>query len=192
MTANPVPSDCGAYFGALYRVARTVNSSLDVMQALDTIVGSTVEALGVKACSLRLLGPDGKRLMFGAAHGLSPNYRAKGAVDAAHSEVDRMALAADKPIYVADARTDPRFQYPEQARAEGIVSVLICPLRVQDQPIGVMRVYTGEPRTFSEAELELVEAIASLSALAIENGRLYERLDRNYQAAVEFGDRLFD
>jgi hypothetical protein len=28
--------------------------------------------------------------------------------------------------------------------------------------------------------------------LAIENGRLYERLDRNYQAALDFSDREFD
>ena len=65
-------------------------------------------------------------------------------------------------------------------------------MRVQDQPLGVMRVYTQVHREFSESECELVEAIASLSALAIENARLYERLDRNYQAAVDFGERLFD
>jgi GAF domain-containing protein len=95
-------------------------------------------------------------------------------------------------VQVADAQTDARFQYPEQAREEGIVSVLVTPLRVQDQSIGVMRVYAGAAREFSQAEIALIEAIASLSALAIENARLYERLNRNYQAAVEFGNRLFD
>ena len=179
-------------FDTLYGVARTVNSSLDIMQVLQTIVVSTAEALDAKACSLRLLGPDGRHLLFGAVHGLSLNYRAKGAVDVTRSEVDRLALSGDGLIYVADAQDDPRFQYPEEAREEGIVSVLVTPLRVKDQPIGVMRVYTQTHREFSEPECELVEAIASLSALAIENARLYERLDRNYQAAVEFGERLFD
>jgi GAF domain-containing protein len=191
MTRSDV-SDCGTYFGTLYRAARAVNSSLDVMQVLQLIVAEVPVALGVKACSLRLLGPDGKHLMFGAAHGLSANYRAKGPVLVEQSEMDRLALAGDAPVQVADARSDARFQYPEQAREEGIVSVLVTPLRVQDLPIGVLRVYTDAPRTFSGAEMELVQAIASLSALAIENGRLYERLDRNYQAAVEFGERLFD
>lgn len=180
------------YCQTLYRVARAVNSSLDVLQVLNMIVSSTAEAMKAKACSLRLLSPDGQRLFIGSAYGLSASYRAKGPVDVAHSEVDRLALTGDKPIYIADARSDPRFQYPEQAREEGIVSVVVVPLRVQDQPIGVMRVYTAAPRVFSEAELMLVEAIASLSALAIENGRLYERLDRNYRAAVDFGERLFD
>lgn len=183
---------CEDLFQALYHVARTVNSSLDTMQVLQTIVVSTVEALGAKACSVRLLGPDGKHLMFGAAHGLSANYRAKGLVLVEQSGIDREALSGATPVYVADARQDDRFQYPEQARAEGIVSVLVVPLRVQEQPIGVMRIYTGTQRTFGPRELALAEAIASLSALAIENGRLYERLHRNYLAAVEFGQREFE
>lgn len=183
---------CDNLFQTLYKVARTVNSSLDIMEILQTIVTSTTEALSARACSLRLLSPDGKHLMFGAAYGLSASYRSKGRVLIEQSNIDRLALAGDSAVFVSDARSDPRFQYPEQAREEGIVSVLVVPLRVQDQPIGVMRVYTGQPRTFSEAELALVESIASLSALAIENGRLYERLGRNYQAAVDFGERLFD
>ncbi len=186
------PDRCEDYFQTLYQVAKTVNSSLDVMQILNMIVTGTTEALRAKACSLRLLGPDGKHLMFGASCGLSVGYRTKGAVVLEQSEVDRLSLSTRQPVYVADARTDHRFQYPEQARAEGIVSVLVVPLLVQDQPIGVLRVYTGEPRVFSEAELTLVQAIASLSALAIENGRLYERLHRDYQAAIDFGERTFD
>lgn len=183
---------CEDLFQALYDVARTVNSSLDTMQVLQAIVASTTAALGVKACSVRLLGPDGKHMMFGAGHGLSANYRAKGLVSVERSGIDREALSSTTPLLVADARRDERFQYPEEAGAEGIVSVLVVPLRVQDQAIGVMRIYTDAPRVFGPREIALVEAIASLSALAIENGRLYERLHRNYRAAVEFGERLFD
>ncbi len=185
-------SKCDALFATLYRVARTVNSSLDVMQVLTMIVNTTAEALDAKACSLRLLSPDNKRLFIGAAYGLSASYRAKGPVDVTNSQVDQVALAQKKPVYISDAQTDPRFQYGEQARDEGIVSVVVVPLLVQDQPIGVMRVYGREARMFSAEELELLEAIASLSAVAIENGRLYERLDRNYQAALDFSDRIFD
>jgi GAF domain-containing protein len=162
------------------------------MQVLDVILESTVEALNVKACSLRLLSPDGKRLLVGAARGLSSSYRAKGPVDLAYSAVDCLALDQANPVYIADACTDSRFQYPEQAREEGIASILMVPVRVQDRPIGVLRVYTDAPREFNEAELELVVAITSLSALAIENARLYERLGCNYQAALDFSERTLD
>lgn len=186
--AEPTPD----LFKTLYTVARTVNSSLDIMEVLQQVVASTSAALGARACSLRLLGPDRKHLLFGAAHGLSAGYRAKGPVLMAQSEVDREALDAARAVYIADARLDARFQYPEQAREEGIVSVLVVPLLVQEQPVGVLRVYTPAERAFTERELALAEAIASLSALAIENSRLYERLNRNYQAALAFDQREFD
>ncbi|MGC8782435.1 MAG: GAF domain-containing protein [Anaerolineae bacterium] len=192
MSTDSFLSRCGVFFETLYRIARTVNSSLDVMQILPTVVSHTTEALGVKACSLRLLSPDHRRLFIGAAHGLSAGYRAKGPVDLEHSRVDQLALTQRQPVIIPDAQSDPRFQYGDQAREEGIVSVVVVPLFVQDEPIGVLRVYSGEPRSFSAEEIELLEAIASLSALAIENGRLYERLDRDYQAALEFNNRAFD
>jgi GAF domain-containing protein len=176
----------GTFFHTLSRVARTVNSSLDVMAILESIVAITAEALAAKACSLRLLGPDGRHLMFGVAHGLSAGYRAKGPVLTDQSGVDDLALESGETILVDDATADERFQYPEAAREEGIVTVLVAPLRAQGQPIGVLRVYMPQQHTFTADERELAEAIASLSALAIENGRLYERLDRNYRAAVEF------
>ncbi len=192
MSTELSASQCDVFFETLYRIARTVNSSLDVMQILPRVVAQTTEALGVKACSLRLLSPDRRRLFIGAAHGLSAGYRAKGPVDLAHSQVDQLALDHKQPVIIPNAQHDPRFQYGDRAREEGIVSVVVVPLFVQDQPIGVLRVYSGEARDFSAREIELLEAIASLSALAIENGRLYERLNRDYQAALAFGDRLFD
>jgi GAF domain-containing protein len=180
------PEPSGTFFHTLSRVARTVNSPLDVMAVLESIVAITAEALGAKACSLRLLGPDGRHLMFGVAHGLSAGYRAKGPVLTDQSGIDDLALESGEVIVVGDATADERFQYPDAAREEGIVTVLVAPLRAQDQPIGVLRVYMPQPHAFTADERELAEALASLSALAIENGRLYERLDRNYRAAVEF------
>ncbi len=180
------PEPYGTFFHTLSRVARAVNSSLDIMPVLDSIVSTTADALGAKACSLRLLGPDGRTLMFGVAHGLSAGYRAKGPVLTDQSGVDDLALERRETVVIADATADERFQYPDAAREEGIVTVLVTPMTAQDQVIGVLRVYMPERHEFTAGERELAEAIASLSALAIENGRLYERLDRNYRAAVEF------
>jgi hypothetical protein len=64
--------------------------------------------------------------------------------------------------------------------------------RAVNSSLDVMQVYTSTQHEFSEAELELVESIASLSALAIEHGRLYERLNRDYQVAVAFNDRVLN
>jgi GAF domain-containing protein len=179
------------YYRGLYEVARTINSSLDLGEVLQRVVKSTTEALKVKACSLRLLSADRKRLVFGAAYGLSEGYLRKGSIEVAKSGVDRQVLRGNT-VLIPDATQDSRFQYPERAREEGIRSVLVVPLATRDQIIGVMRVYTAERREFSEAEVEFLSLIADLSAMAIENARFYQLLKGDYETILTFRDRLFD
>jgi len=179
------------HYRALYEVARTIHSSLDLSEVLERVAKSTTEALKVKACSIRLLSNDRKRLIFGAGYGLSDAYLRKGAVEVAKSGVDRQVLRGNS-VLIPDATEDDRFQYPERARQEGIRSVLVVPLATRDQIIGVMRVYTAERREFTDQEIELLSLIADLSAMAIDNARLYQLLKGDYEMVLTFRDRLFD
>ncbi len=101
----------------------------------------------------------------------------------AQSEIDRLALQSLSPVVVGDARIDPRFRYPGGAK-EGIVSVLVVPLQVQSQSIGVLRVYTGESGHSARRNVNWPKPSPSLSAMAIENARLYERLDQPRCGAI--------
>jgi len=179
------------YYRCLYDVARAVSSSLDLGEVLQKITKSAAETLDAKASSLRLLSRDGKRLVFGAAHGLSQGYMRKGTVEVEKSGVDREVLAG-KAVVIPDATEDSRFQYPERAREEGIRSVLVVPLATHEKVIGVMRLYTAERRDFTDEEMEFLDLIADLSALAIDNARLYQLLKGDYESVVSFQDRLFD
>jgi GAF domain-containing protein len=75
---------------------------------------------------------------------------------------------------VENAPADDRIQYREEARAEGIASILSVPMLVKGRIIGVLRVYTAEPRRFSQKEIDLVSAIAEIGAIAIDNARTFE------------------
>lgn len=172
------------YYHTLYQTALTISSSLELDQVLQSVVTSITEAMDVKACGLRLFDPATGELRLSAVYGLSVNYLSKGPVDIAHSTVDSEALRG-KPVYVADVRTDPRFQYKEAAREEGLVSILCVPLEVHGESIGVMRVYTAEPTTFHEDDVQFLSVLASLSALAIENARLYANLKNSYHGVMD-------
>ncbi|HOO46025.1 MAG TPA: GAF domain-containing protein, partial [Deltaproteobacteria bacterium] len=130
------------YFIALYDVARVINASLDMTTVLEQIVQSVVEALNVKASSIRLLDSKKKILMMGAAHGLSKGYIRKGPVVIKESGLDQKALKGEL-IWIKNAQTDPDFQYGAGARTEGIKSVIVVPLKTENKVIGVLRVYTG-------------------------------------------------
>jgi signal transduction protein with GAF and PtsI domain len=163
------------YFVALYDVAKVINASLEPSEVLQEIVSCVVKAMPVKACSLRLLDVSEKKLLMGASCGLSADYLHKGPILVAGSGLDRKALKG-KPVFLKDAQTDKNFQYGEKAAVEGIRSVLVVPLMLEKKAVGVLRVYTEKTRAFSDAEVRFLEAVANLSAIALDNARLHKTL----------------
>ena len=179
------------YFEALYEVAKVINASLEPSEVLEKITCCVTEAMGVKACSLRLLYARGKRLLMGAACGLSKGYLVKGPVLVRESGIDRKALAG-KTIWIRDAQSDKGFQYTAEARKEKIRSVLVVPLLAGRKVIGVLRAYKGAERKFDRREIRFLEAVANLSAIALDNARLYNALKTNFDLVIEHKYRIDD
>lgn len=166
------------YFSALYDVARAINASLDPSQVLGEIVKSVVSALKLKAATIRLLDSRRSRLVLGAAFGLSDKYLHKGPVLIKESGIDRNVLAG-RSIWIRDAQEGENFQYPEMAKAEGIRSVQAMPLSVENKVIGVLRVYSATLREFTGREISFLEAAANLSAIALDNAMMHQKLQTN-------------
>ena len=162
---------------ALYQVGQAVNSTLDLEQVLGLIAESGARLMGMKACSIRLLEEDGLHLKVGAAYGLSAAYLDKGPVAVERSRINAEALAGNT-VQVVDATKDSRFQYPEEVIREGIRAVLCVPMQSMKRSIGCIRIYSGEPRSFSQQEVSLLRNLANLGAVAIENARDYAELQR--------------
>jgi GAF domain-containing protein len=101
-------------------------------------------------------------------------------VELARSPVDQEILAG-RASQLEDVTQDSSFQYPEEAAREGIVSVASVPLIAHGIPIGVLRVYSAKRRTFTDAEMRFLTAVADLAALSIDNARLYEAMRHNYE-----------
>lgn len=166
------------YYHSLYEIAATLNSVRAPDEILHSIVKSVAEALEAKGCALMLLTPDKSTLLHAAAYGLSDRYVRKGPVSADKS----IAKALEgEPVAVLDATEDDRIQYRKQAKEEGIASILSVPMLLRGEVIGVVRVYTAGPRHFTEADIYFVGAVANLGAIALENARLYESVQKDYE-----------
>jgi len=183
-SAGPPPRTHKDYYTTLYQTALTISSSLELDEVLQRVVTSITEAMQVKACVLRLLDAHTGELQLSAVYGLSKGYLTKGPVEVKSSLIDSEALCG-APVVIHDVRDDPRFQYQEAARREGIVSVLCVPLEVHGRAIGVIRVYTSEPCDFHEDDIQFLSVLASLAALAIENASLYDNLKRSYDGVMD-------
>ena len=111
-------------------------------------------------------------------------------------EVGRSGLDGDvlggKIIHLKDATSDGRFQYPESAKAEGLVSVLSAPLLVNGKTIGLIRVYSAETRDFTPDDETFMQAVAALSAMSIENARLHDALRNNYELMAKHAYSVYE
>jgi GAF domain-containing protein len=163
----------------LFDIAQAVTSSLELHQLLDQVLAATVLQMNLKAASVRLLDKSGKRLELVAAHGLSDRYLSKGPILIAQSPIDQRVLAGES-VTLSDVAEIPGFQYPSEAEAEGIDSVLAVPLSAKDRIVGVMRVYSAQPRPFSSISKEFLLSVAGIVAVAIENAKLYQALQARY------------
>ena len=135
------------YYQSLYEIAVMVNSAGTPETVLRDIVRKVAEAVEAKGCSLMLLTQDKKLLFHTASYGLSDWYVRKGPIS-----VDKSISEAleGKPIAVLDATEDEKIQYHEQARKEGIASILSVPMLLREDIIGVIRVYTEESCYFTD------------------------------------------
>jgi GAF domain-containing protein len=179
------------YYRTLYDLVRVINSSLEPTTVLDTIAKQVADAMNAKACTLRLIDRRGTTLLASAAWGLSKGYLRKGPIEIAKSGLDREVLAGNV-VHIQDVATDPRFQYPEAARAEGLVSILVLPLLVEGKAIGSLRVYSDTRRDFTEEEVEFAGAIANLSAIAIENARMHQALKTDYELLTAYNNTIHE
>jgi len=170
----------GKYFDALYQIVMRISGSLELDEVLGYLTEETAKAVDVRASSVRLLDASGTLLEMKAVHGLSDSYLNKGPVQVERSHVDQQILSG-QATQLVDVTSDTSFQYPEEARREGIVSLASVPLIAHAKPIGVLRVYSGERRTFADADMRFLVAVADLAALCIENARLYEGAKQSYE-----------
>jgi sigma-B regulation protein RsbU (phosphoserine phosphatase) len=158
----------------VYDITALMAGTSDVREVLRTAAESVAKVLRVKACSIRLLDEATGALAIAAGYNLSPEYLGKGPVRVEENPIDEAALNG-KMVYIADVSNDPRIRYPAQAQKEGLVSGLVTGMVFRNRPVGVIRVYTGEPHVFSAFEASLLRAVGAQAAVAIENSRLTDQ-----------------
>ena len=166
------------YSETLFEVATQISSSLSTDEVLKAIVESTAHAVNVKGCSLLLLSPDKRQLVHSASYGLSDWFLKKGPISADRSPSQTLE---GKPDQVLDATKDKSIQYRWHVKKEGIASILAVPVILDNEVIGMMKLYTSKPRQFSEAEISFVKGVASLGALALQKARLHETVSQDLQ-----------
>lgn len=163
-------------------LAANINSSLDIKKILHNMTADICEALGMKGVLIRLLNKQSGNLDLVASYGLSEEFLNKGPVSAQSS---LSKILKDGTIDIQDVETEHSLQYRDAVRKEGIVSMLVVPIKIKDEVIGIMRLCSGVKRVYPDDLIMLVSALAQTGGLAIQNAALYLALQNDLRDLKE-------
>jgi signal transduction histidine kinase len=161
-------------FESLASVSRTINSTLNLDEALRVITREACLLMRARMCSLMMLDETREWLNLRASYGAGEAYLNKPRLSVGDSLLG-VVVRRKKPLQVENVQTSSRYQNVEVARREGLVSLLSVPLLFAGQATGTLNIYTDRPYQFSNEEIRILSALAELSGIAIEKARLYER-----------------
>jgi sigma-B regulation protein RsbU (phosphoserine phosphatase) len=178
------------HLALLYRISQTLNSSLDLDEVLNHVVDEVIAATHAERGFLVLRAADGS-LVFRAARELDQQRIEAPEFQISRGIVERVAREG-RPILTSDAQDDIRLNLRQSVMALGLRSILCVPLQLKGRVTGVIYVDNRlQAGIFTQADLDLLDAIASSAAIAVENARLYQvaiaqgRLERELQMARE-------
>lgn len=161
----------------LIDVAVQLNSTLNVQELLRLIMTSAAELLDAETSSLLLVDEETDELIIEVATGAIGGQVVQRRVPAG-AGIAGWTLAHRQPAVIDDPASDDRF-YQDVSAAVGFETdnMLAVPLLVKDRAIGVVEVINkhGEGG-FTDQDVELATAMASLAAIAIDNASMYAQL----------------
>ncbi len=165
-------------YETLLKVTKVISHSKDPEEVVLMTVEAIKTALDVKGCAVFIINRKNHVLEIAASYGLSDEYINKGPLSALHSIARSLE---DGPVAIQDVADDPRIQYPEEAKKEGIASILSVPIVAGGFIIGALRVYTSEPWEFSLEDVNFVQAMANMTGMAIEMARSYKGMKESIE-----------
>jgi two-component system NtrC family sensor kinase len=163
------------YLKSLEEIGKALNSTFQLQEVLNFIVAKIPEEMNLKGCTIRLFDPGKGHLNLVAASGLSEEYLGRGSID---DELSTHHAMKGKPVIIHDATMDPRITYQDNAKKEGIASILAVAIVVKKRIIGVLRLLTSEKRNFSDAEINFATAVAEQGGIAIQNAKNYSKITK--------------
>jgi sigma-B regulation protein RsbU (phosphoserine phosphatase) len=192
-TASSAPSS--ERLALLCHVSQQFNSSLDLDQVLNTVMDEIIAATRAERGFVMLREDDGA-LVFRVARGIDQTSVDDPQFQISRGVVEQVTIQG-QPVLTSDAMGDDRFSDRQSVMLLGLRSIMCAPLTVKDDVIGAVYVDNRlQAGIFIQDDLDLLAAIASSAATAIENARLYQiavekgRMERELQMAYKVQSSL--
>src|ERR671936_472520 len=147
-----------------------VNSTLDLEEVLALVAG---------ACFVYLYDQRVDELVLRATHGTGVEKMTRRPKMRPGEGITGAAAAERAPIMIPrQAHLDPRFKGFSNLPEDEYESILAVPILAREKLAGALNVRTRAPREFTDAEVDLLLAIAAQVAQTIVHAQLYAEAQR--------------
>lgn len=159
----------------LNEVAQTVNQSLELNVLLRRGMDKLIEMTAADASELFLVDESSKELIHTLSGGLPPETFNQAIRLKMRDGLVNQAARSEEPMVIQDLKNARGVQTNALADA-GVRSLAMVPLRSRSDIVGVVGLFSLNADHFKSDEINLLTNIGSQIAGAIENARLYEKV----------------
>src|SRR5438270_5098017 len=154
----------------LQRAAQLITSTLDLDPLLERVVNDLASSIGNVEVSVWLRDPANEEMVLHGVRGCTKNKKGARLKIGVEGMVGHVA-ATGAIHYARDVRVDP-YYIPCEPETRSAVDL---PLKAGGEVIGVLSVDHNQTNAFSDDQLQVLQALAGHTAVAIENARLFKR-----------------
>jgi PAS domain S-box-containing protein len=151
-------------------------SGIEVPALMDEIVSTVTETLKVDFCKILELLPEENTFILRVGIGWQPDYLGRPVLRTGlDSQLGyTLLLLSNEPVIIEDLREETRFWAPTLLRKHGVVSGMSVVIGGRKEPFGVLGVYTNNHRVFTKDDINFLQSVANVLALAVERKRAEE------------------
>ncbi len=163
----------------LLRFSTVINSSLKLEEVLDIAMKWAEEFMDAEASSVYEIDEGKNQLFVRVARG-EKKKPIEGITLKVGEGIAGFVAQSGRPMVVQDVAVEKRFS-DKFDRATGFKTraLISVPLILRNEPIGVLQVINKRSnQPFTENDLELLNGMAPQIAIAMENAKLYSRLEK--------------
>ncbi|MGF1470564.1 MAG: PAS domain S-box protein [Rubrobacteraceae bacterium] len=158
---------------------------------LDEAVTLILQTLKVEYAKFLELVGEGEGLLLRAGAGWKKGYVGEASVDNGAGSQAGYTLLSSEPVIVEDLATDSRFGESCLQKDHGVVSGMSVVVHGPDRPFGVLGVDSNIHRTFTEDDVNFLQAVANVLAAALGRAgaeKALRKSEREYRRLFEIAN----
>ena len=175
---------------AIARLGQEALAGTDLSSLLDDAVRLVANTLDVEFAKVLEVLPGKDDLLLRAGVGWTEGLVGHAIIQGGADSQAGYTLQSSTPVIVEDLRTEARFQGPPLLCDHGVVSGISVIIAGHPRPFGVLGAHTRRKRRFNVDDVNFVQSVANVLAMAIDRMRTEDALRQQAQIIDQVHDAV--